>query len=262
LGSGPADENPSDELGPRVPLSELRPGLRSTFLADPEEQGTLTVRRVIRTPAPVRHALPVSSASLGSGDLPRTPVSRMPLKPLADAVSVAELETALGATTTDSSSHRALFIFDQAVDVSGAVVRFDGDWTLVEVRFDGLPLDLAATSGEIRFPELPQGVREISIHYGTPGIAEGPPRIDRIAWPQLPSRVERWVWRIQTPPDRRVTEIRAPIEFEGGISRPPLRARLLAPLGREYGEPVFNPFRLASWGQLISSSGTVSRQQS
>jgi len=235
------------EFGPPIEVSALRSGLRTNSFFEPVRQGASTIRRLAGS-----KALDRLEATSGPPPAPRES-DAAPTPPLAlkDATSVAELRTLIG-TATSPSSHRALFVYDEPVDLSGAAVRFPGDWTLTEVVCDGAPVNAVAIDGELRFPTVPRGVREILIRYSTRTASGGVLRRDRIAWPQLASKVQSWTWRVESPGERRVTDIEAPSQFANGVLRPGLRERLLAPLGRGTGVPIFNPFRGESWQEFLN----------
>jgi hypothetical protein len=166
-----------------------------------------------------------------------------------EGLAVAELQTLLG-TVTSPSRHRAQFVFHEPVNVSGEIIRFEGEWTFIDVLCDGAPVRAVAEGRELRLPDLPRPVREIAIRYTTATAGSGIARRDRVDWPQMPAQVQSWTWRVEAPAERRVTEIDAPVEFETGILRPGLRERLLAPLSRGTGVPIFNPLRAASWSEF------------
>jgi hypothetical protein len=240
----------ASRIGTPVEVSGLRAGLRTNAFFEPVRLGTSAIHRLTGPKASENR--PISTTPEPAvGVRPSTPTPPEPATPLNESLAVAEMKTLIG-TSTSPSSHRALFVFDAPVDVSGAVVRFESDWTLIEVVCDGTPVNAVSNERELTFPDLKRGVREIAIRYTTPTSSAGVPRRDHIAWPQLPTRVQSWTWRVESPGERRVTQIDAPGDFASGVQRPGLRERLLAPLGRRTGIPIFNPFHAESWRDLIS----------
>ncbi|QDT55216.1 hypothetical protein Pan44_32580 [Caulifigura coniformis] len=235
---------PPAELGPEIALNSLRPGLRSNAFFEPVRLGAATIHRGASS-----HAIDQFRQPPRPGARVNQPHEVVPQQLLKDALAVVELQTVVDSATR-ATTHRAQVVFDSAVDLSGASIGFDGEWSLIEVLGDGAPVSASPVGQDLRFPETSRTVRELVIRYSTPTAGESIPRRDRVPWPQVPSHVQRWNWRIETPTDRRVTAIDAPFEFVGGMRRPSVRERLLAPLSRPSGAPIFNPFNGDAWREL------------
>jgi len=246
---------PPAELGAEVALNSLRPGLRSSAFFEPVRTGAATIHRSASS-----RALELLQSRQMTRPGARVGGTEDSISPqlLKDAFAVVELQTVVD-SATPATTHRAQVVFDSAVDLSGASIGFQGDWSLIEVLGDGAPVGASPVGKDLRFPESSRTVRELVIRYSTPTADESIPRHDRVLWPQVPSRVQRWNWRIETPTDRRVTAIDAPLEFAGGMRRPAVRERLLAPLSRPAGVPIFNPFRSESWRELLAPT-TLSKR--
>ena len=241
------------EFGPAAPFSSLRGTVRNSSLFDNLKADAATVRRLLPRVSGGKLAGANGAAPIGPRDIKAVAAPIASPVPLARATAVAELRTTVSAAA-DSSSHRALFVFEEPVDVSDAVIQFDSDWSLIDVRCDGASLKPLAQPRELRFPKHAAGVRELEIHYSTPSPPDGLMRRDSICWPQPGASILRWTWRIEASAERRVTELGAPAEFEGGIRRAALRERLLSPLGRPRDERIFNPLGASGWREFFGLS--------
>ncbi len=243
-------------VDPGVDDSQTLRGLRTSVRSNPFFDGADLDRTVIRkiTRRGELPGLPVTAAA-STAPAVGGPSAAASAIPLAQGTAVLELSSALG-SASGTSTHHAVFVFDQPVDVSDAVIGLDGEWSIIDLECDGVPVHGLSLPGELRLPQHAAGVRELQIRYSTPGAQESFPRRDRVIWPQLSARVQRWIWRVEAPGDRRLTGIDAPADYREGIARPALRERLLAPLGRPAGTSVFHPLRIASWKDALGLTGS------
>ncbi|HVJ67868.1 MAG TPA: hypothetical protein VM510_07790, partial [Caulifigura sp.] len=238
------------EVGPAVPVNSLRSAVRGSAFFDNLRLETLSIHRRIASPTGDRQAASQSPVFDPEKASAATPSDRDSAVALKDATAISELQTTLGGAG-EPASHHAWFVFDRAVDVSDAVIRLGGEWTLLDIRCDGRLMRVLSIPGEIHFPKHSSAVREIEITWSSPASPESIQRRDSVHWPQLEASILRWTWKIDSPQERRVTAIDGPFEVEGGLSRPSLRERLLAPLGRTRNQPIFNPFLVDGWRELF-----------